>query len=237
MGFGGLVSPLLFKETEAVKELVHIVASLTGHHSYPCSCALAILQTIFPLTQAVISLASTLWSILVCEVEDVHMLKSSSSPASSGFRWTKAGREKGHDLFKSMTVHSHLSLLHFLNYFMKCLTFGKLKTPGTTFLLQCTQNTLHPFCPWAWCVTSHSLLSMAPQASQSTLNYFVFPCSPLSLMFSITDVSSALFHLSLFLSSGFKHRRLDLWSSYGTRKLPGCHNRQYCKIRYKRELV
>lgn len=196
MGFGALFSPLLFKETEAVKGLVHFVASLTGRHSYPCSCALAIPQTIFPLTQAVISLTSTLWRILVCEVEDMHMLKSSHSPTSSGFSWTKAGREKGHDLSKSMTVHSHLWLLYSLNYFMKPLTFGKLETPSTTFLLQCTQNTLHPFCSWAWCVTSYSLLSMASQASPNTLNYLVFPCSPLSLVFSITDVSSALFHLS-----------------------------------------
>lgn len=60
MGFGGLFSPLLFKEMEIVKELVHIVASLAGHHSYPCGCAPAVPQTISPLTQAVISLTSTL---------------------------------------------------------------------------------------------------------------------------------------------------------------------------------
>lgn len=163
----------------------------------------------------------------------MHILKSSPSPTSLGFSWTKAGREKGHDLVKSMRVHSPLLLVYSLNQFMKPLTSGELKTTGTSFLLQCTQNTLQPFCCLS--LVCHLLLSPphGTSASQSTLNYFVFPCSTPSLMSAIIDVSSALFHLSLFLFSRLKHTGLDSWSSYGTRKLPGCHNRKYWHIRQR----
>lgn len=110
--FGALFFPLLFKEMKAVEELVCVVASLTRHHSYPWGCTPAVPQTIFLLTQAVFSLTRTLWKILVCEVEDVHTLKSSPSPTSSGCSWTKAGTEKGHDLVKSTRAHSFAELIH-----------------------------------------------------------------------------------------------------------------------------
>lgn len=79
---------------------------------------------------------------------------------------------------------------------MKPLTSGKLKTTGTSFLLQCSQNTSQPFCCLS--LVCHLLLSPlhGTSASQSSLNYFVFPRSPPPVMSSITDVSSALFHVA-----------------------------------------
>lgn len=181
-------------------------------------------QTISPFTQAVISLTSTLWRIMWCEVEGMHILKSSPSPTCSGFSWTKAGREKGHK------IHSCLFLVYSLNQFMKPPTSGELKTTGISFLLQRTQNTFLPFCLSLVC---HLLLSplLGTSPSQSTLNSFVFPCSPPSLMSSFTDVSSDLFHLYLFLSSRLKQTGLDSWSSHRTRKLPGCCNRKHWYMR------
>lgn len=78
---------------------------------------------------------------------------------------------------------------------MKPLPSGELKTTGISFLLQCTQNTLLPFCCLS--LVCHLLLSplLGTSPSQRTLNSFVFPCSPPSLMSSFTDVSSDLFHL------------------------------------------
>lgn len=181
-------------------------------------------QTISPFTQAVISLTSTLWRIMWCEVEGMHILKSSPSPTCSGFSWTKAGREKGHK------IHSCLFLVYSLNQFMKPPTSGELKTTGISFLLQCTQNTFLPFCLSLVC---HLLLSplLGTSPSQSTLNSFVFSCSPPSLMSSFTDVSSDLFHLYLFLSSRLKQTGLDSWSSHRTRELPGCCNKKHWCMR------
>lgn len=96
---------------------------------------------------------------------------------------------------------------------MKPLTSGELKTTGISFLLQCTQNSLLPFCCLS--LACHLLLSplLGTSPSQSTLNSFVFLCSPPSLMSSFTDVSSDLFHLCLFLSRRFKQTGLDSWKA------------------------
>lgn len=195
--------------------------TLTGHQS---GCASAIPRP-FPLSHKLLFLSPALcggsWGVRwrVCTY------------------WKAVPAQHAQDLVEQRqeerrgTRYTRLFLVYSLNQFMKPLPSGELKTTGISFLLQCTQNTLLPFCCLS--LVCHLLLSplLGTSPSQSTLNSFVFPCSPPSLMSSFTDVSSDLFHLYLFLSSRLKQTELDSWSSHRTRKLPGCHKRKHWHVR------
>lgn len=159
--------------------------TLTGHQS---GCASAIPRP-FPLSHKLLFLSPALcggsWGVRwrVCTY------------------WKAVPAQHAQDLVEQRqeerrgTRYTRLFLVYSLNQFMKPLPSGELKTTGISFLLQCTQNTLLPFCCLS--LVCHLLLSplLGTSPSQSTLNSFVFPCSPPSLMSSFTDVSSDLFHL------------------------------------------
>lgn len=140
--FLGFFSPLLFEEIEAVKEVVHPI-----HHRQPCSCASVLLQTIFPLTQAVISLPAILQKVLVCEVQAVHILMSTPTPTSSRFSFKKNPH--------SWETENNWHIISAPMHSKHC----------TTFLLP--QHGMPP----------PALLSPWHLASQSTLSYFAFPFS------------------------------------------------------------
>lgn len=183
------------------------------HHRQPCSCASVLLQTIFPLTQAVISLPAILQKVLVCEVQAVHILMSTPTPTSSRFSFKKNPH--------SWETENNWHIISAPMHSKHC----------TTFLLP--QHGMPP----------PALLSPWHLASQSTLSYFAFPfSSPLWCLLSLMPLlPSALIRLcSSWVDWSTQYGLLEqLWEK-GENKNAACMSWQKIlthKARYNRDLA